>query len=532
MKRLICRGIAIWLIIAGLLSSIASFSGCGGRSLVTGTIPETATNTVVPEDIFVRIKNATKDIKTFEYVLKITTQIKRETEDMTYSLMTRGVMDRVNSSGKFEQQESQRGELNNSKIDGPFTGAKAVSYFIRGDAYFGDYDANGKSISWDKNSGDQAERCQIFAVMDEAGLQSSIIEKSTVNSIKLDDLQGTPCYLVEINPDINSLLDYARWKGMDVEANYQKLVDGVKKVTVEYWVTQDNVFLKKAYIYLETEITGEAPLYYSFETNILFAKVNEPVNIQLPPEANELTVENVQNRVWSEQPKVNTHEIYAEMTIIEKGISAGKEVNESISKTINGTFDMLNHRYGVEVITNIKGQSGNELLNTVIKDSYYVLNNVAYFGKSANNGNINWEIIPSPPQERLDRMADKTLIMGVLSNLLISSRVISVSSDILQGAECYVVELDPNHENLYDYITQIGEISIPVDHWEFQNCVKKASAKLWITKDKYYFKKAYVYMEAEVATKDQLHYDMEINMNFDKINELVDVQLPDQIKNN
>ena len=269
------------------------------ETTVETNIPEIVTETTIPDYLLEHIKDINSNLQTYECETEMTLYIKNESqkEDMTFVRKSSVALDKINGNMSVSIEESESGEFNNSRVDEPFTGAKGVLYFIGKDTYFGGYDENGKSVSWDKNLYDEEERGQIAVTNWQAELQMGILEKSTVKLIQLKDLQGTLCYLVEISPDLNSLLDYARWEGMDVEANYQQRLQGVKKATADYWFDQDSLLFERAYIYFEVEIEGEMPLYYTFEAHIIFDKVNEKLDIQLPPEANELTTENIQDRI-------------------------------------------------------------------------------------------------------------------------------------------------------------------------------------------------------------------------------------------
>jgi hypothetical protein len=257
-------GIITWLL-AGLLIAPGIITGCG-------TVKETTLDSTTAQDIFTRAKTAINEIKTYEYTSTASYQIKDnpQNDTITYHQNNKATYDISNRTAAIGMDSEEK------------SGSYEYVYFIDGKCYVPNGNSSSEPNGW-RQFTDKQEADQIYAMLNEVWMQTGVIDKATVISIKTVSLKGSACYLIEVNPDISSLLDYTEWKRMRSGGDYQQLHDNTKNITVQYWVTQDNLALLKAHIHFETA-TDSKPSFYSFDITVTFDKVNKPVDFSFPAE--------------------------------------------------------------------------------------------------------------------------------------------------------------------------------------------------------------------------------------------------------
>jgi hypothetical protein len=277
------------LIFAGLLMiMLIIFSSCQrgnsvaeipavsiSESTTTSIIDPKTPEITIPDNIIEKVIEANKELSSYEFRMDTVQNIKDSVKDMTFITKQSGALDNLNEKRKVEIELTANG----TGMDDDLAG-KSLIYFIGKDAYFGGVSENGQSSSWSKNLYDKGERDQIASVLDKVQLQLYVLEKSTLKTVELEESQGIPCYLIEINPDNSSLRDYFNWE-IDLPSGAQS----IKLASVQYWVTQQDLLLNKGYLRLDLERTDRKPENTSMEISIVFDKINQPVDIQLPAEA-------------------------------------------------------------------------------------------------------------------------------------------------------------------------------------------------------------------------------------------------------
>jgi hypothetical protein len=285
--KTINQKITMFLLVSGLvmLSGLIS-SACAKQNQLTVTPTETTIDKATAEGIFAGMKNAFVNMNTYQYEMEAKNRTITETKytnvtdsfDLTFGQKNKVIIDTNKSDARGEfASYFISGTKNGVSENITWTDSTQVIFFKNGDCYR----PMGETGGYTKFT-DTAEADQIFGLMDEISFQSYLSENSTLISVNKVDYQGSLCYLVELKPDITRFLEYTSWKGMRDGGNFNKLRDGVKTAVIRYQITQENLSLAQAYLYLETGTDEARMSYYSFEENISFHKVNEPANIDFP----------------------------------------------------------------------------------------------------------------------------------------------------------------------------------------------------------------------------------------------------------
>jgi hypothetical protein len=165
--------------------------------------------------------------------------------------------------------------------------ARMTAYIVDDMYYVGTADSSGSMI-WDSQSApssiwEQQEQTQQF--MD-------LLEGSKVNSLKTEKVDGIPCYLVEIVPDLETLWKLVLGQSGDftTDVDIDLLGGSLKKVNVKYWFDQDTMFFNKIYVYLDMELDEEqlgeeGEIRFITEMTMAFQEHNASVDITVPEEA-------------------------------------------------------------------------------------------------------------------------------------------------------------------------------------------------------------------------------------------------------
>jgi hypothetical protein len=292
MKRKV--GLSLVLPVLGglILVCVISFVGCGTPSPIVVTspkiiaTPEATTKQEVKitgteaENLFTQIKNAIKQVTTCAYSSESILQLVSDNHNynITDYEIQNVVIDLMNGNASNGAAASENGTMNGEKIDRPLTELEIGAYYYNGKCYIKNLDEY--PGVWDEFT-DHQEASQGFLVMYEPALQANILEKATVKSITLIDLNG-PVYLVEIIPSVGTLSDYIGWKGYG-HVSHEALAARADKFSIRYWFDKDDLSLRKLVMHIETGEDGSLSLFF-LDLVFNFSMINEPVNIQFPAE--------------------------------------------------------------------------------------------------------------------------------------------------------------------------------------------------------------------------------------------------------
>jgi hypothetical protein len=119
-----------------------------------------------------------------------------------------------------------------------------------------------------------------------------------VNLLGSEDVNGTPCYVVEIIPSMEALSDLLAQQqtpGMeDLDFGGLNLTDLFEKMSIKYWVAKDSYLLMKSEINMLMDLSAEdvgatqrdfEKMTMDMNMEMILYDYNQAVSIELPQEA-------------------------------------------------------------------------------------------------------------------------------------------------------------------------------------------------------------------------------------------------------
>jgi hypothetical protein len=124
--------------------------------------------------------------------------------------------------------------------------------------------------------------------------QIELLETAQVDVIASEEVRGVDCYVLELTPDLEQLwqivMQYQELLGGETPSiTEESLQEMLRSFSVKQWVAKDTYFLMKAEIDISTEFPPEesGPSAIDIAMVFLSYNYNQPVSIELPPEAEE-----------------------------------------------------------------------------------------------------------------------------------------------------------------------------------------------------------------------------------------------------
>jgi hypothetical protein len=283
------RRYSLILIMVLLCLPALFFSGCkGGGSTAASSSTTAVSADINAGNIMERVVAAQQNIKTYEFSMESTIQLKGNIEgekgDMKMSFSGSGAMDVANNKTRVETTTTVAGTASGKSLN---ESTRTSTYIIDNVAYVGQSDKTGKLV-WRRqpvpnltNEQNQVEK------------QMKIFKNSVIKTVGTDNVQGVPCYVVEIDPEMPALWDdvVKQAASMGISLDVFELKDSLKSVSVKYWFSQDTLFLKQDQVDMVLEFTPKAGQTGSGQVNmnsgmtVEIKKYNQAVLIQVPAEA-------------------------------------------------------------------------------------------------------------------------------------------------------------------------------------------------------------------------------------------------------
>ena len=123
---------------------------------------------------------------------------------------------------------------------------------------------------------------------DVASQQIDWLLDAEVQFLRSETVNGTECYVLEVRPDLEKL-----WALMQLAAGADEelppevdLSEIITDFSVEQWIAKDTYFIRKSTVEMTMAFSFEGfEMTYDIAATILIYDINEPVTIELPPEA-------------------------------------------------------------------------------------------------------------------------------------------------------------------------------------------------------------------------------------------------------
>ena len=140
---------------------------------------------------------------------------------------------------------------------------------------------------------------EMWAQYDLVAQQLDALSDADVEFVRNETVGGAECYVLDVTPDIEKLWALTQLggagEGLLPVPNLEELISDF---SVRYWIAQDTYFIRKTTaditmvltpeaLGIPPELAGELDAAADIATTITMRHINEPVSIELPPEAEE-----------------------------------------------------------------------------------------------------------------------------------------------------------------------------------------------------------------------------------------------------
>lgn len=268
-----------------VLVMVLSFTACGEELPSSQEIVDGATQ-------------ALDDIRAYEFEMDMTMDMAGEAEGETFE-MTMGIV----SSGALDIDNRQIG-LNmamNVALPGEDETGMAIEAYLIDNMGYSMMDAPGMDPTWEKEEVSEADWEEVIEALMLAEPQIELLETAEVEVIGSEKVKGVDCYVLRVTPDMAQLWETVMQQAtlgfggeMGLPEFTEEILDEASySFSVKQWFAKDTYFLTKVEIDMAIELTAEAMGVEEGEVSInsamtmLAYNYNQPVSIELPPEAEE-----------------------------------------------------------------------------------------------------------------------------------------------------------------------------------------------------------------------------------------------------
>ncbi len=267
-----------------VLVMVLSFIACGERAELPSA-----------QEIVDGVIESLDEIRTYQFDMDMTGGIAGEAEgeavEATLVMDLDGVLDLENRQMKIDMTV-------NVAMPGEDEMEMGIETYIVGDMIYMMMDVPEQGPSWFKLEMPEG----YWGEMSQVESQIELLEAAQVKVIGSETIEGTDCYVLQLTPDMKQLwqlvMQQPKLPGEEVpDVAEEFLQEMFRSVSVKQWIAKDTHFLIKAEIdmvFESIELTAEAmglevgvslPTYISIV--LLSYNYNQPVSIELPPEAEE-----------------------------------------------------------------------------------------------------------------------------------------------------------------------------------------------------------------------------------------------------
>jgi len=273
-----------------VLVMVLAFSACGGETLPTA------------EQIIDGAIQAQDDIRTYEFEMGMTMDMAGEAEgeafEATIGMDYSGALDTDNKEMRMTVTAS-------AVATGEEEAETALEAYIVDGTGYSKTIAPGTEPEWEADEFSEEEWEEtwegIVEVLSLAAPQLELLEAAEAEVIGSETVKGVDCYVLRLTPNIKQLWDTIMQQatmgfggGLGLPEFTEEIFNEASySLSVEQWVAKDTYFLMKVEIDITIELTAEAMQVTEGEMtvdtalNLLAYNYNQPVSIELPPEAKE-----------------------------------------------------------------------------------------------------------------------------------------------------------------------------------------------------------------------------------------------------
>jgi len=229
------------------------------------------------------------DMRTYQFDMDMTMDMAGEAEGEAFEVnMT------MDSSGAVDVENRQMSMVatQNMSMPGQTEMEMGIEMYIVGDMIYMLAEMPEMEATWAKSQIPEG----YWEKMSQVEYQTELLEAAQVELLGSEMVEGVDCYVLQLTPDLEQLWQfYMQQAQVTGEVPEESLQDIFQSFSVKQWIDKDTYFLTKAEIDMVIELTPE-DMGYPEEEGVMTIDVamsfggydyNQPVSIELPPEAEE-----------------------------------------------------------------------------------------------------------------------------------------------------------------------------------------------------------------------------------------------------
>ena len=231
---------------------------------------------------------------------------------------------------------------------------------------------------------------------------------------------------------------------------------------------------------------------------------------------------------------VRTQQFDMEMTMDMVGEAEGEAFEMTTAMGFSGSLDLENRQMGVDISMTMTMPGEDEV---EMEMEMYLIDNMGYVMMDVPEMGPTWmkSEISEADWEEIGEQISQTESQ---IELLKTAQVKVISSEKVRGVDCYVLQLTPDMEQLWQIVMQQQEIAggeIPDVAEEFiREMFRNFSVKQWVAKDTYFLTRAEVEMTVELTPEamgfpeeeGEMKMDISMTLLAYNYNESVSIVLP------
>ena len=242
-----------------------------------------------------------------------------------------------------------------------------------------------------------------------------------------------------------------------------------------------------------------------------------------------LSAQEISSGVIESLDDIRTYQFDIDMTMDMAGEVEGEAIEGTMTMDGSGTLDLENSKMRTDMAMNIvmaeqlQMEMGMEMY--LIGDMMYMLTDIPGMGPMWTKMEM-----PAGYWEKANQIESQTI-------LLETAQVEVIGSEKVGGVDCYVLQLTPDMEQLWQTIMQQVEVTgeVPgVTEELLQEMFQSFSVKQWVDKDTYFLTKADVDMTIELTSEAMglleeegiITMDITMKLLAHNYNEPVSIELP------
>jgi len=265
----------------------------------------------------------------------------------------------------------------------------------------------------------------------------------------------------------------------------------------------------------------------------------EPPVEEAEGESSELpSAQEIADGAMAAQDNIETLQLDMDMTMDMSGEAEGESFESTIEMDFSGALDLENQEMAMDIAMNmtVPGEEEMEMQMAIYitGDTMYMMMEMPIMGMEEPM----WMKSEVPEGTWAEMSGQMNQVQPVLE-MLGTAQVEVTGSEMVGGIDCYVIELTPDMEQLWQLIMQQAESAgegmlPPVAQEMLPEIIRTFSVKMWIAKDTYFLAKAEIAITMELTPEamGSLEEEGQINMDIvmvllaDNYNQPVHIVLP------